>query len=398
MRKLAITVDVLETIRTITLGDIIDVAIVTVLIYCILIWFKQTRAAFVARGILIFAMVFFLARQMKMYLTTWIFQGFFAVFLIALVVIFQEELRRFFERLAALGPKTRQARPLQPKEVEILVRTIAQFAREKIGALVVLKGRDPLDRHLSGGWELDGALSEALIASIFDSHSEGHDGAVIVDGDRVVQFGVQLPLSREFRQLSGTGTRHAAALGLSEKTDAMCLAVSEQKGTISVAYEGVISVIDDLPSLQRRVNAFIKEKVAQPVKTSWPNFFRAHTTEKAVSLLVAIVLWVVFAQELKPLDRVFLAPIQVHNLPANLEIEKIRPERIKVRLAGLKRDFGMIDSRSIRIHIDLDGATPGGRRVLVSEDNLPIPRSLRLVNAEPTFVEVLLAETGRKSR
>ena len=387
-----------ETIRTIGFGDILDVAVVTVLIYCLLIWFKQTRAAFVARGIIIFAMFFFLAREMKMYLTTWIFQGFFAVFLIALVVIFQEELRRFFERLAAWGPQRRRVRPLQPKEVEILVRTIAQFARERIGALIVLKGRDPLDRHLSGGWELDGALSEALLASIFDSHSEGHDGAVIINGDRVVEFGVQLPLSKEFRQLSGTGTRHAAALGLSERADAMCIAVSEQKGTISVAHEGVITLVEDLPALQRRIGAFIKEGAAPPVNAIWPSFFRAHTFEKIVSLGFAVILWMVFAQELKPVDRVFLAPIEVHNLPANLEIERMRPEKIRVRLAGLKRDFGMVDPKNLKVHIDLGGATPGGRRVLVSEDNLPIPRALRLVNAEPTFIEVLLSNaTGKKS-
>ncbi len=387
-----------EMIRTIDLADILDISVVVILIYCILIWFKQTRAAFVARGILIFAIFFFVARQTKMYLTTWIFQGFFAVFLIALVVIFQEELRRFFERLAALGPQRRVARPIQSEEVEALVRTVAQFARERIGALIVLKGKDPLDRHLSGGYELDGRLSEALLASIFDSHSEGHDGAVIVEGDRIIRFAVQLPLSKEFEKLSGTGTRHAAALGLSERTDAMCIAVSEQKGTISIAQAGEITAVPDLPVLQKRIAVFVREGKNIPAQKRWYGFFREHTLEKVVSLSFAVILWVVFAQELKPVDRIFMAPIEVHNLPVNLGVERVKPERIRVRLAGLKRDFGMLDPKGIRIHIDLDQAAAGGRRVLVSEDNLPIPRALRLVNAEPAYVEILLTEAPEGKR
>ncbi|MCM8794291.1 MAG: diadenylate cyclase [Candidatus Omnitrophica bacterium] len=386
----------LETVRTIDVADMLDITLVAVFIYSLMIWFKQTRAAFVARGILTFALLFFVARQAKMYLTTWIFQGFFAVFLIALVVIFQEELRRFFERLAALGPQRKPSRPLQPAEVEILVRTIGQFSRERIGAIVVLKGRDPLDRHISGGYELDGRLSEALLASIFDSHSEGHDGAVIVDGDRVVQFAAQLPLSKEFHKLSGTGTRHAAALGLAERTDALCLVVSEQKGTISIASEGGITAISDLDLLQRRIASFLKEKTSRPVKFWWSGFLRAHTMEKVAALAVAVVLWLVFAQELKPVDRIFWVPVQIHNLPDTLQVDAIQPGRIKVHLIGLKKDFGMLDPRNLKIHVDLEQAAPGSRRVLVTEDKMSIPRSLRLVSADPAFVEIQLAEEKEK--
>ena len=96
--------DIWDTLRTISIGDVFDITIIACLLYFVLLWFKQTKAAFVARGIFIFAMVYVVAQQAGMYLTIWMFQGFFAIFVIALVVIFQEELRSFFERLAELPP------------------------------------------------------------------------------------------------------------------------------------------------------------------------------------------------------------------------------------------------------------------------------------------------------
>src|SRR6185295_12429837 len=107
----------------------------------------------------ILAGVYLLARGLNLVLTAYIFQGFFAVFLIALVVIFQEELRHFFERIAvwSLGGKTPS--PMQSYEVEAVVRAVGEMSREKIGALIVFKGRDPIERHLSGGVALDGRLS-----------------------------------------------------------------------------------------------------------------------------------------------------------------------------------------------------------------------------------------------
>lgn len=275
-------------------ADLLDIALVTVLIYALLVWFKKTKTAFVAMGLLMLALVYTLARIMGMYMTVYIFQGFFAVLIIAIVVIFQEELRHIFERIAVWSLKGRDSESHAPREIEILVRSLGEFARERIGALIVLAGRDPLDRHVEGGWDLSGELSEPLLSSIFDSHSLGHDGAVLVEGGKVSRFGCHLPLSKEFGKITSLGTRHTAALGLAERTDALVLVVSEEKGTIAVAQNGELRTVSDLQSLEAVIDRFLRELQPRPLEPGLVHFLRHNMREKAIALAVSILMWLFF--------------------------------------------------------------------------------------------------------
>jgi uncharacterized protein (TIGR00159 family) len=275
-------------------SDILDIALVSMLIYALLVWFKQTKAAFVAMGLLMLALVYTIARITRMYMTVWIFQGFFAVLVIAIIVIFQEEVRQIFERIAVWSLRGAASEESSPREVETLVRSVANFAQEKIGALIVLHGSDPLDRHVEGGWTLDGELSEAILESIFDSHSLGHDGAVVIERGKVARFGCLLPLSKEFAKMTNLGTRHTAALGLAERSDALAIVVSEEKGTISVAERGELKVMPDLATFQHAIERFYLEKSPKPRKQGLTEFFRHNLKEKAIALFVAVFLWLFF--------------------------------------------------------------------------------------------------------
>ncbi|MBI5241735.1 MAG: DNA integrity scanning protein DisA nucleotide-binding domain protein [Elusimicrobia bacterium] len=274
-------------------ADMLDMAVVALLIYALLVWFKKTRTAFVVQGLLVIIGVYVMARVMEMYMTTLIFKGFFAIFIIAVVVIFQEELRSIFERIAVWSI----ARPRQqaaPQEPDILARALSDLARDKVGALIVMRGRDPLDRHLEGGWDLHGELSEALIESIFDSHSLGHDGAMIIEDGRVTKFGVHLPLSKDFSKITHMGLRHTAALGLCERTDALCLAVSQERGVISVGRRAQLTTIDNLQDLHRILKEFLMEIAPRTPRQGFLAFLTHNTREKAVALVVSALLWWLF--------------------------------------------------------------------------------------------------------
>jgi diadenylate cyclase len=276
------------------IADLLDIALVTVLIYALLVWFKRTKTAFVAMGLLMLALVYTVARIMGMYMTIWIFQGFFAVVIIAIVVIFQEELRHIFERIAVWSLQGGSRRSTAPREVEMIVRSVSDFARDKIGALIVLHGRDPLDRHVEGGWDLNGELSEALLESIFDSHSLGHDGAVLIENGKVTKFGCHLPLSKDFAKITSLGTRHTAAIGLSERTDAITIVVSEEKGTIAVAQAGELTTMPDLRSLQEAIETFVAAQAPKPVDQTLRTFFQHNTREKLIALAVSVLMWLFF--------------------------------------------------------------------------------------------------------
>jgi uncharacterized protein (TIGR00159 family) len=275
--------------------DILDMILVGSLIYGLLLWFKRTKAAFVALGLFLLAVVYVIAWLAGMYMTIRLFQGFFAVFIVAVIVIFQEEIRSVFERIAvwSLTGGVLKAAPTH-RQVEIIVRSLGDLARDHIGALVVLRGLDPLDRHVEGGWDLNGELSEALIKSIFDSHSLGHDGAFIIEEGRVSRFGVQLPLSKDFSKITNLGTRHSAALGLSERTDALCLAVSEEHGTISVATRGELRTVNDLEELQDSIEFFLNRLMPNPDRGVVLSFLTENWREKLAAAAVSGVLWLLF--------------------------------------------------------------------------------------------------------
>jgi uncharacterized protein (TIGR00159 family) len=281
--------------KPIVVADILDMILVGALVYGLLLWFKRTRAAFVALGLLLLVAVYIVALVAGMYMTIRLFQGFFAVFIVAVIIIFQEELRSMFERLAvwSLTGGVLKTAPTH-RQVEILVSSLGDLAREHIGALVVLRGLDPLDRHVEGGWDLNGDLSEALIKSIFDSHSLGHDGAFIVEEGRVTRFGAQLPLSKDFSKITNLGTRHSAALGLSERCDAMCLVVSEETGKISFALRGDLVAVEDLEELQGGIEIFLTKHLPKTPQNRLYRFLTDNMREKVIATAVAILLWVVF--------------------------------------------------------------------------------------------------------
>lgn len=285
-------------LNTIDLADVLDITLVAMLIYAGLMWFKKTRAFLVAVGIVFLGVIYAAARYFNLFLTTAILQGFFAVLLIAIIVIFQEELRRFFERIALWG-LGRHKEFRSTAFLGSIVRSSVDFARVKTGALMVLEGIDPVERHIGGGVELQGRPSEPLLKSIFDSSSPGHDGAVIIQNGKVSRFAVHLPLSKNLQKLKGLGTRHAAALGLAELCDAMCIVVSEERGVVSIARDGDLYKIEDIETLGTIVDEYVKEKFPKREGKRWVNFFLKNKAQKLTAIVLSLCLWAVFAYKAK---------------------------------------------------------------------------------------------------
>ena len=186
------------------LKDLIDICVVGLLIWGAIAWARRVHAILALVGLL-FIWLFYLAAMQLTQLTAWFFQrDFFAALVIFLVVVFQDDLRRLFERIAVLGLR-RQNAPLDARRTAVLVRALQELAERRWGALVVLPGRDPIERHLQGGVATEAEPGEALLVSLFDSHSPGHDGAVIWQDDRVTLC--RSPVRRPARI---GGWRHAA--------------------------------------------------------------------------------------------------------------------------------------------------------------------------------------------
>jgi diadenylate cyclase len=380
---------IINPFPTITFAEVVDIIFVAVLLYTAIVWARQTRAAFVVRGILILGGIYIIARYLDLQMTAWVFQGFFAIFLIMIVVIFQEELRQFFERIAVWSLARKRVPALGSQTSDILVRTLSDLAKEQVGALMVIRGNDPLERHITGGIALDGKLSGPLLKSIFDPHSPGHDGAVLVEQDNITRFAAHLPLSKDLTQLTHVGTRHSAALGLAELTDALCIVVSEERGKISFARDGKLREVENLQQLGAVIDSFLRTKFPSTQQSNISlQFFRENWIAKAISLSLAIGFWYIFVPGSKTVQVSYRIPVSVENLPADLRVEDIEPPMVNATFSGPRRAFYLFDARKIRVAIDVSMADLGRRTFNISEQNIRYPKELTLTEVSPSTLRL----------
>lgn len=389
-----------QVLSDITATDVVDISLVAALVYALLLALKRSHATFVLGGMLSLGVFYVLALTLGLRLTSFVFQTVFTVLLVAVIVIFQEEIRAFFERVAVWalhGNSRRKQIVVSSPAIEMLVASTSDFARKKIGALIVLKGNDELSRHLKGGVNLNGVVSEQLLRSIFDPHSPGHDGALLMAGDRAVQFACHLPLSADMSQLSQRGTRHAAALGLSEKTDAMCIVVSEERGMISIARHGKLTQLDDPLMLRQALEDFQREIEPPRTPTSFVSLvLRRNLRLKAAAIALSLSLWFFFVYESVIEYRSFIVPVEQTGLPAEYKIASIGPSRVQVIVSGPRRAFYLVSEADFKIIIKLHDAEPGEREITLASSDLVLPDNVAFANLIPRLVKVIVVSAGSR--
>ncbi len=273
--------------------DIFDILLFSVFVYGLIMLLKQTRSLFVVYGIIIVFGIYGVAQAFSLRLTSTALSLFFSVFLLGLVIIFQAELRRYFEMIAIyLTSRTAKA-GAKPKaeDIDHIVRVALRFSKEKVGMLLVFTGHEAISRHVQGGFPLGGKISEPILESIFDASSPGHDGVVVIENGTIVRFGAHLPLSQDFGQIEAYGTRHSAGLGIAEVSDALALVVSEEKGTISVARDGKLTMMKSEADLRTAIQGFMREKYGRR-KAGVFHGFTENIPEKVLAVLLAGVAWV----------------------------------------------------------------------------------------------------------
>jgi diadenylate cyclase len=245
--------------------DIADILIVAVLLYYILLWLRGTRAIPLIRGLLLILLIYLAGRVLGLYTINWLFEKFAAVIAVMLVILFQPELRRTIERFGRgrlLGTLGFAPAPHGSYYVRNIVRAVEQLSENKVGALIVLEKMSGLSEYLESGVRLDAMLTSELLISIFNPRAPLHDGAVVVQGDRILAASCLLPLSESRLLDKRLGTRHRAAVGISELSDALVVVVSEKTGIISLAENGYLTRYLTKDQLEEKLFSLYKvEKV-----------------------------------------------------------------------------------------------------------------------------------------
>lgn len=374
-----------QVVAHIRLADLLDIAVIACLLYFCFVWFRNRASRALAVGIVLIATLYLAARWLDMGLTMWLFQAGVTAIVLTLIVIFQHDNRRAFERLATSNPFQRQASlGAAPGIMDTLVLGIVTLAEHRTGALIVFEGREPIERHVQGGVPVDGKISLPLLQSIFQPDSPGHDGAIVIKSERIDALGVHLPLSGNLKLLGDRGTRHAAALGLAERCDAQVVVVSEERGTISLAERG------DLREIQPRELIRCLERA--PATEGVPKRFGMirHLGLKLAALLSAVVLWLLFAYQIDTIQRTLRVPIEYRNLPEGMVVANPQWRFVEVTLSGSERAAARLDADALVVSFDLNEAQPDTPVILRVSESLNLPAELTPHQIRPEHVEIRL--------
>ncbi|MBI4115472.1 MAG: TIGR00159 family protein [Candidatus Omnitrophica bacterium] len=235
---------------------ILEILFIWIILYSLIRFFQGTRALQVLLGLLILAVIFNIAKVLELHTINWVLTKLFAVGVLAFLIIFQPELRRALARIGQntmFGPFLKRG-----GTVDEVVQACEHLSRSKIGALIAIERDVGLKNYIESGLAIDAKVSSELLITLFFPNTPTHDGGVIVQGDRITSCGSLFPLSQSHELSRSLGTRHRAAVGLTEETDAVCAVVSEETGAISVSVYGKLTRDLDGESLRRVLTSLFR--------------------------------------------------------------------------------------------------------------------------------------------
>ncbi len=256
--------------------DIIDILVVALLVYKILDFISETRAGQLVKGIIILLVATFVSDRLHLYTLNWILKGTMTLGLVAFVVVFQPEMRRGLEYMGRSKLLHKSYADINTDQIKEMAAefssAVEELSASKTGALVVFERETPLSDLIATGTKIDAKVSDELIRNIFYAGSPLHDGAVIIRNDRIDAAGCVLPLTQDPTLSSSLGTRHRAAIGITELSDAVALVVSEESGVISMARNGKLERFLDARSVEKdilNINMVDTDPERSPLKGIW---------------------------------------------------------------------------------------------------------------------------------
>lgn len=346
-------------------------------------------------GILIAFVLFIIARLLNLEGIVWVFKNISQVALLSLIIVFQPEIRKILEKVVSLAVGKRGK--LTQTTAAIIAESLWLLAQKKQGALVVFPGTEAIEGKTSGGYLLNAIPSVPLLMSIFDPNSPGHDGAVIVINNMLTQLGVRLPISDSARLSNEFGTRHHAAMGMSEKTNSLILVVSEERGMISAFVDGKMTRLTSEKEVVKEIDHHFSKlgfmQIGKGVTVK-----RRTMLQVVVSMFIAIFFWsTLILGEKQIVERTLDIPIEYTSPPNGTLLVGERMDELTVHATGPKSamdDFALSSPKAL---IDLSKMTEGEQIVLLTAGNIKRPKFVTLLDIDPSEVKLSLASVVQKT-
>ena len=369
--------------------DVLDILFLTVVAYYLYLWFRGTKAFKALVGLIVLGIVFTAARSWGLFLTTWVFQIFWQVLVILLIILFQSEIRQVLEKVNPLKAIGFHKAPHPGNWVPSFAKGIFSLASRKIGALVIIERIDLIEEWVTGGRPLNGDPGPEVLTSIFQKGSPLHDGAAVIRGGQIVIVSCYLPLSSIEGLPTEWGTRHRAAVGLTERCDAWVVIVSEERGEVSIARKGKIDRVENIEEFTGLILEAIAPLTPQKKRrmkrlqlfltTRWP--------VKLGSFALICLFWIMLAGQ-QDFQVDLRVPLGLKNIPAGMEVLRPLNPEVQITFRGLRKDASTLSERNVHVGVDLSLAGTGKRIYSITRDQIVLPNDrIQVVRIEPSRLE-----------
>lgn len=374
-----------------TWRDLLDILFLTLVTYHLYVWFRESRALRVLIGLAVLGGVYSLAKLWGLFLTTWVFQILWQVLLILLLILFQSEIRQVLEKVSPLRFLRLRRRSIQEIFTKNLAQVVFEMAEEKTGALIVLARDDNPAEFIHSGHTIMALPEPALIKSIFNRRAPAHDGAIVLYQDRLTQMGSILPLSKKENLPEQYGTRHRAALGLSELTDAVSLVVSEERSEVSTVAGGEIKVWETAEALASQLREWrgVPDIAVPAFKDFIQGAFVQNWCQKLGALGLVALAWLVFSSQ-QNVNVSITAPVQLVNVPSEFVLDERSAKSVSLKLSGRRNNIRALKEQDVRVQVNLERFSQGEHLIKLAAKNIDLPLGVKIDSVTPQNIRVIL--------
>lgn len=373
-------------IHSIRIQDIADILIMTFLLYQLYSWFRGTKAIQVLLGLGVVTLIYFATRFLDLYMTSWVLQELGTVLIVLIIVIFQTEIRQALYRFSLLRHILDSRKETEHSQFQDIAETLFRMAANKTGALIVFQGNDSLHDLMTNGVVINSDISPQMLESIFYDGAPFHDGAALINNGKIEKAACHLPLSISPDVPQYFGTRHRAALGLSERCDAVVIAISEERGEVSLVNAGTIQRINSPTELIMALDELLRSETESTGVTLQKRFY-SNLFPKIALLLGVCVFWVLITTRQGQITTV-TAPVRLHGVPDNIFLLSTLPEDVTVQLKAMSSLAPQPSKIDLTAEIDASGIGEGTTPLRVSPSDITVPSGMMVMSVLPSTVRV----------
>lgn len=377
--------------------DIVDILLISFFIHRFYFYFRGTNALRIVVGLFFIWLFYLTARASGLVLTSWFLQGLGATLIILIIVVFQREIREILIHTSPFALLWRGWKKKGTLDLDTFSQTIFNFAKRRIGTLIVLEQQEDLSDHLQGCISIGAIFSPHLLESIFNPTSPIHDGAVIISGGHIEKAGCFLPLTERPNLPYKFGARHRAALGLAERSDAIVVVVSEERGDVHIVKGQMFNQVANPTQLSSILRDTIYGPEGKEIKRKIRRDIIKELVGYGLITMMVVIFWG-FLGGRQPSLKAITVPLEFRGLPANCKMIDVSTNKVELQIQGRRHLVNSLKPEQIEAYLDLNKFSASGVHFIpLSMLNINLPPGLEVMDIKPSRVRIKIEKLITKS-